>query len=378
LVILDDDFEIAFENENVKTSTYGQERLITEDEMNDYENEVKEMLYWDLKNEDSDDYIRPDEEIMITPSTKSNHMFINYQNALNQQQADSIEKPLKRISKLSKIVYCWCFNFLGSMLDSDHKSEYQKSSSFMIPKIELSLLNDHQNTGRPTTYLPALSKDYRKEINDKENKNYNRVGGNNDQLATFHSRSRSHRVDSELKLEDLEGPTKTNRQRVLNMDFTSDFGWGVTDFSWQVKIEDKQLADKQAKEVLKWKKAYLQEKQNHKMRQTVLDQALAMSMRLLTELKTLDVKYYEEKEKNKALMSELNAKSNQNHKEIWDRGSNSSPSRPNPEEPSGSYSAFIRKSTEEIENIIRRIQFDSDKKKKSAEKPPQAPKVKPN
>jgi hypothetical protein len=45
LVILDDDFEIAFENENVKTSTYGQERLITEDEMNDYENEVKEMLY---------------------------------------------------------------------------------------------------------------------------------------------------------------------------------------------------------------------------------------------------------------------------------------------------------------------------------------------
>jgi hypothetical protein len=76
------------------------------------------------------------------------------------------------------------------------------------------------------------------------------------------------------------------------------------------------LADKQAKEVLKWKKAYLQEKQNHKMRQTVLDQALAMSMKLLTELKTLDVKYYEEKEKNKVLMSKLNSKSNQSQKEI--------------------------------------------------------------
>jgi hypothetical protein len=45
----------------------------------------------------------------------------------------------------------------------------------------------------------------------------------------------------------------------------------------------------------------------------------------------------------------------------------------NPEEASGSYSQFIRKSAEELENIIRKIHFDSDNKRGSGEKPPQPP-----
>jgi len=39
------------------------------------------------------------------------------------------------------------------------------------------------------------------------------------------------------------------------------------------------------KEVEKWRKAYYQEKQNHKLTKTVLDQALALSMKLLGEIK---------------------------------------------------------------------------------------------
>ena len=62
-------------------------------------------------------------------------------------------------------------------------------------------------------------------------------------------------------------------------------------------------------------------------------------------------------------------------KEIGDRGASGSPDRNISDEPSGSaYSQFIRKSTEEIENIIRRIQFESGKKS-SAEKPPQPPRI---
>lgn len=50
-------------------------------------------------------------------------------------------------------------------------------------------------------------------------------------------------------------------------------------------------------EIAKWKKAYFQEKQNHKLTKTVLDQALALSMKLLGEVKTLDVKLYQEQQK---------------------------------------------------------------------------------
>lgn len=99
-------------------------------------------------------------------------------------------------------------------------------------------------------------------------------------------------------------------------------------------------------------------------------------MKLLSEVKTLDVRLYEEQQKH-------TKKSKQGHpssksvkiKEIGDRGTSGSPDRNPSDEPSGSsYSQFIRRSTEEIENIIRRIQFESDKKK-SAEKPPQPPRV---
>lgn len=60
-----------------------------------------------LYNEDFEDdfdeddyYIRPDEEIMITPSSENKNMSRIYQEVLNEQ-LDSVEKPLKRISKLS-------------------------------------------------------------------------------------------------------------------------------------------------------------------------------------------------------------------------------------------------------------------------------------
>jgi len=160
--ILDDTFERDEENvksstvdqvqdeENLKSSSAGyNERLITEAEVNNYENEVKGMMIWDM-DDDSDGFVRADEEIMITPSTTEKHVSVNYQNVLNQQQFDSVEKPLKRVSKLSKLESL----FVGSMFDSGNKSEYQKSNSFIVPKIELSLIKDNQNTGRPMEYQP--------------------------------------------------------------------------------------------------------------------------------------------------------------------------------------------------------------------------------
>jgi len=107
------------------------------------------MMIWDM-DDDSDGFVRADEEIMITPSTTEKHVSVNYQNVLNQQQFDSVEKPLKRVSKLSKLESL----FVGSMFDSGNKSEYQKSNSFIVPKIELSLIKDNQNTGRPMEYQP--------------------------------------------------------------------------------------------------------------------------------------------------------------------------------------------------------------------------------
>ena len=62
--------------------------------------EVK--LFTDDEFDEDEFYIRPDEEVMITPSTESKHMSRIYQEALNQQ-SDSVEKPLKRVSKLSKV-----------------------------------------------------------------------------------------------------------------------------------------------------------------------------------------------------------------------------------------------------------------------------------
>jgi hypothetical protein len=150
---------------------------------------------------------------MITPSTDSKYISVLYQGALNQQ-ADSIEKPLKRISRL------------GSILDSDHKSEYQKSSSFIIPKIELSLINDNQNTGRPHIYQPSDLVSAQNKENDikhmnrveilmmreesKSSKTQVNKRDANQQYVTFHSRKNSHTVDSELKIEDLQVPKKAH------------------------------------------------------------------------------------------------------------------------------------------------------------------------
>jgi len=49
-----------------------------------------------------DDFIREDEEIVITPSSDSQEVPLNYQNILNQQE-ESVEKPLKRISRISNL-----------------------------------------------------------------------------------------------------------------------------------------------------------------------------------------------------------------------------------------------------------------------------------
>ena len=72
--------------------------------------------------------------------------------------------------------------------------------------------------------------------------------------------------------------------------------------SWQTELDDTESnqknkskeAKEHEKEIAKWKKAYFHEKQNHKATKEVLDQALALSMKLLEEVKTLDVKlpYY--------------------------------------------------------------------------------------
>jgi hypothetical protein len=176
------------------------------------------MLFNDQDFDDFDDYIRPDEEIMITPSTDSKHYSLHYQEALNQME-DSVEKPLKRVSRL------------GSILDSDHKSEYQKSSSFIIPKIELSLINVNQNTSRPHIYKPSeLVCPPNKEndshlmnrvdilmMRDASKSSLNHASNKidaNDHYVTFHSRRHSQTVESELKMEDLQGPMEIKDKNV--------------------------------------------------------------------------------------------------------------------------------------------------------------------
>lgn len=182
--------------------------------------------------DEDDDYIRPDEEIMATPSSESKFTKQNYQQVLNQQ-SDSVEKPLKRVSKLSKHHLNNC---IGGMLDSDHKSEYQKSSSFIVPKIELSLLKDQQNTGRPIEYEPYemddkendqlnmnknrfdilyMSKESSSQTNENETDFGNRANFEhraefgNGQLITFHSGHKGKDyVDTEMKLDELSPQNK--------------------------------------------------------------------------------------------------------------------------------------------------------------------------
>lgn len=276
---------------------------------------------------------------------------------------------------------------IGSILDSDHKSEYQKSSSFIVPKIELSLVND-VNTGRVRDYTPVILEN--KENNSKamnridilmmskeskERKNNNLSNMPMDQLVTFHSHKPSYPKDDSLKVEDLISKFMSDKEIEWQLDLHYKPNIENTDFECQADIPSAEES-KEDKELAKWKKAYFQEKQNHKLTKTVLDQALAMSMKLLTEVKSLDVQLYQEQEKNRKFKSWPEMLEDQLKKKPLDAGTTGSPARQNSEEASGSaYSQFIRKSTEEIENIIRKIQFDSDKKKKSAEKPPQAPKA---
>ena len=191
----------------------------------------------------------------------------------------------------------------------------------------------------------------------------------NNQLITFDSKSQNKPPDSELKLEDLETSLKQiDRQLEMKIHLTSDFGWRKNDFECQTNFEDPSVKKKN-REINKWKKAYLKEKENNKLTKTVLDQALALSMKLLNEVKTLDVKLYKEKEKNKKLVQCIS----QNPEEIGARGERIPIKTENEEASGSSYTQIIRKSTEEIENIIRKIQFDSGKK--SVEKPPQPPKI---
>ena len=104
------------------------------------------------------------------------------------------------------------------------------------------------------------------------------------------------------------------------MDLTSGIGNAPVDFECQASLPNPELDKKHAKEVVKWKKAYFQEKQNHKLTKTVLDQALALSMKLLNEVKILDVKLYQEQEKNKTLMAEMSDQKPELVKELSDRG----------------------------------------------------------
>lgn len=132
---------------------------------------------------------------------------------------------------------------------------------------------------------------------------------------------------------------------------------------------------------LKWKKAYLEEKQKHKLTRTVLDQALALSMKLLNEVKNLDVELYKQQHKNRSPSPNSRTtfssckKLLEHVKQIQENSTGESGSKRNSDEHSGMHSDFIRKSTEEIENIIRRMQFEGETKN-SGEKPPHPPKTK--
>lgn len=98
-------------------------------------------------------------------------------------------------------------------------------------------------------------------------------------------------------------PHHRSNQSVFINPITKDEKYCQTEFddgSSDQKNKSKEAKD-QDKEIAKWKKAYFNEKQNHKATKEVLDQALALSMKLLEEVKTLDVKLYQETERNKRL-----------------------------------------------------------------------------
>lgn len=110
----------------------------------------------------------------------------------------------------------------------------------MVPKIELSLMNDNHNTGRLRDYEPTYI-----EINNKENDNkaMNRmdilmmsksnrgrkfkphdVEVNNEQLLTFDSKGNDYQLDTELRPEDLF----TNFRMVdKSTECTNDFNEGT-------------------------------------------------------------------------------------------------------------------------------------------------------
>ncbi|CAI2359496.1 unnamed protein product [Moneuplotes crassus] len=326
--------------------------------------EVK--LFTDDEFDEDEFYIRPDEEIMITPSTDSKHMSRIYQDALNQQ-SDSVEKPLKRVSKLSGI------------LDSSHKSEYQKSSSNIVPKIELSLIPDNQYTENEINLGKCEEDQFPlvenidlmmlEEELDQEEVQPNLQNRNN--LITFDSKCAAPQVEANCGVGNLENSLRIlDKQIGAKIHLTSDFGCSKKDAECQVNIKDPEMLIKRDKEVMKWKKAFQAEQKNNKLTRTVLDQALALSMKLLNEVKALDIKLYKETEKNKQLVGIVT----KNDVEI-DRGDGTPLKMSNEKDSGSSCSHIIRKSTEEIENIIRKIQFDSDKKR-SAEKPPQVPRFK--
>lgn len=204
-----------------------------------------------------------------------------------------------------------------------------KSSSFVVPKVDFSLAKESVQKDGPKGNLKNYPRDYYHKYTDssigKENTNsMNRIkilmdtqsrkskaedfNEKSEHLITFHSRKFSHAVDSELKVEDLQISIKTaNKQHSLNSESTMKVfkDEKSCQTEWLDSSTDSKQNSKDAKELLKeinkWKKAYFQEKQNHKATKDALDQALALSTNLLCEVKTLDVKLYQETEKNKLI-----------------------------------------------------------------------------
>lgn len=101
-IVLGHNLEDSFDNDCLQissaTDTLRRSQITPMKRNNDIHKKVMALL--DDEEEDND-YIRPDEEIMITPSTEEKGLSYDFQDALNKQ-SESIEKPLKRVSKLSK------------------------------------------------------------------------------------------------------------------------------------------------------------------------------------------------------------------------------------------------------------------------------------
>ena len=76
----------------------------------------------------------------LLPLQAKNNTPIDYQKELNLQ-SESIEKPLKWVSKLSKYLNSEYIN-IGWAIESEKVHRNNKSNSFIIPKIELSLIKE--------------------------------------------------------------------------------------------------------------------------------------------------------------------------------------------------------------------------------------------